>query len=139
MPNSFDQNVRGALEQRLATVTGIPTIVHEGEQFSPQPGAAHTVAVIVPTSERPASMGDDHYVLHEGLFMVSLVYPNRRGTAAISAMANLVKEKFKASDLATLNDITVRFRYAERRPTVQEPDWIRVPIAIGWFVYANEY
>lgn len=139
MTNTLDQNIRYALESRLATVSGLPAIAYEGVRYTPAPGTAFIEPTIVPTAERPATMGDDHLVLHEGLFMVLLVYPNGKGAGAIEAMANAVKAKFKASDVSTVNGVTVRFRYAERRPSIHEPDWVRVPISIGFYLYDTDY
>jgi hypothetical protein len=139
MTNTISQNIRGALEQRLKTVAGLPTIAYEGNEFVPVPGTPFVEAVVVFTSERPASMGDAHMVLHEGLFMVSMVYPNGKGSGDAEAMADAVKTVFKASQSATLNDAIVRFRYAERRPSIHDPSWIRYPVAISWFIYDQRY
>lgn len=139
MVNSFDQNVRSALETRLATVAGLPAIAYEGVRYTPVPGTPFVEPTIVPISERPVTMGDGHLVLHEGIFMVVLVYPNGKGSGAIEAMANAVKSKFKASDTENVNSVIVRFRYAERLPSVHQSDWIRVPVAIGFYLHDTDY
>src|SRR5258706_11221569 len=103
--NTLDQNVRYALESRLATVAGLPAIAYEGVRYTPVPGTPFVEPVIVPLSERPVTMGDGHLVLHEGIFMVMLVYPNGKGSGAADAMANAVKSKFKASDTENMNGV----------------------------------
>src|SRR5438132_13908963 len=125
MPNSFDQNIRAALEKRLIAVTGLPIMAPEGVKFRPTIGVPFVEPTILVISERPASIGDAYYVLHEGEFIIVLAFPNGQGMGAIEAMANLVKEEFRVNATSTANGITVRFRYAEKRVAIHEPEWIR--------------
>jgi len=137
---SLDQNIRGALQNTLGAVTGIPEIAYEGITYKPKAGTAFVAATIVSGPERPATMGDGHLVLHEGSFEIVLVYPSTKGTATIEAMANLVKSAFKASGSATVGSDTVRFRHAERRgPITPDADWLRLAISVPFYLYSQDY
>lgn len=138
---SLDQDIRGALENRLLGVSGLPTnIAHQGELFRPPAfDIPWVVTSLVPVRERPSTLGDAHLVLHEGLFMVVLVFPAGDGTGAIDVLSNAVKARFRANDSAVQNSVIVRFRYAEKKSYMQDADWIRLPIEIGWYLFDTGY
>lgn len=133
------QNIRGALQTRLASVTGIPTIAYEDRRYTPVPGTPFIEAILIPISGRPQTMGDDPLLLHEGTFQIACVYPAGKGTGKAEAMADTIKGFFKVKDVLTLNGDSVRIRYSERVRALEEADWLRVPVSIGWYLYSPEY
>lgn len=142
---SVYQNIRGALQSALAAISGLPTIVYESQDYSPNPGTPFITAALVPGSGRPASMGPSHAVLHEGSFEINVVWPRKRdgvasGTGPAEAIADSIKAAFHVSNVFTLNDVTVRTRYAERIGAAMiEPDWLRLPIRVSWYSYDFSY
>lgn len=133
------QDIRGMLQSRLASVPGVPAIAYEGIPYTPVPGTPFCEPTFLPANGRPATMGDGHLVRHEGSFEVVLAYPTGSGTGTGEAMADTIKSYFKASDVLTLNGNNLRFRYAERRPVIEQTDWYRVPVSIGWYTFSTEY
>lgn len=136
---SISGEIRGALELRLATVAGHPVIYNEGVKNRPVPGKPFLEAVIVPTSERAVTIGDNPVILHEGLFMVSVVYPEGNGVGDAEAMADAIKQVFRAQDALSLGNTVVRLRFAERRPTIHSAEWLRIPVAISFFTHDQRY
>lgn len=131
-------DIQGALENALLDINGIPDLAPEGVSYTPVVGTPYMTAVIVPVSGKPDTMGDENFKLHEGLFMITLSYPNGRGLGEVVAMADNIKNAFQVNDTFTQNSTIVRVRYAERRPHLLEPDWIRLPIEIFWYIFSTE-
>ena len=136
---SLYQNIRGALQNRLAGVAGIPDIAYEGSVYTPLPKTPYVDCKFMPGSGRPATMGDGHLVKHQGTFEINAVYPSGVGTGAAEAMADTIKAAFTASTILTLNSVTVRLSYAERGPVMPDATWIRLPISVGWYLYSTDY
>lgn len=139
MTASLYQNIRGALQTHLANVSGVPTIAYEGVKFTPTVGTPYLGTSLVPTSARPGPIGVNSILRHQGLFLVDAVYPNGSGTATAEAMADTIKAAFTTQTTLSLNGVDVRISYSERGQIQQEADWLRVPIAIGWYVYSQTY
>jgi hypothetical protein len=130
---SLYQDIRGALTTRANTTTGLPASkAYEGLAFDPVIGTAYVAYSLIPTLERPASVGLDGLTLRQGLFQVSLFYPSGSGTGTAESKADDVKSKFVPGTYLTQNTTTVRIRYAERGQCQIEPDWIMVPVTVGW-------
>lgn len=138
MTNTLYQDIQGALETILQGIPGIPEIAFDGVAFTPTVGVPYVVPVLVPVVGRPATMGDDNFKLHEGLFQISVVWPSGQGMGAAAAMADLIKSHFKVETVASHNGTKVRFYYAERQPHFTDTDWVRIPIQISWFIFSSD-
>lgn len=137
---SLYQDIRGALQNRLLTVSGLPSsVAYEGVPFKPVQGTPFVEPVFQPINGRPATCGPDHFVLHEGLFNVAVVYPAGQGTGAAEAMADLIKEAFRAGTVLTLNANQIRTHWAERKAVLHDAGWVRVPVSISWYLYSTSY
>jgi hypothetical protein len=128
-----DQEIRGALQARLLTVSGLPAVAPEGVSFEPTIGTPYVAPVLVHGSERPFDLGGAG-VISAGTLEVSLVYPSGFGTAAAEAMATSIKAAFPTGLVLEQGATKVLIRWAERRSVFQDSDFIRLPVSIGWRV-----
>ena len=130
------QEIRGALTTQANTASGIPAVkAYEGVPITPNVGTAYVAYTLIPTQERPASMGLDGLTLRQGLFQIGLFYPSGSGTGAAEAVADAVKSKFVPGTFLTQGTTTVRLRYCERGPVQTTPDWIQAPVTVGWDIH----
>jgi hypothetical protein len=136
MTASLWQNIRGALTTRANATSGIPAATaYEGLKYTPTVGTSYKAYALMPTQERPSTLGQYGDTLRHGLFQISLFYPAGSGTGAAEAMADAVKSQFVPGTDLTQNSVTVRISYAERGPIQQDPDWIMVPVTVGFFLH----
>ena len=136
---SLFQDIRGALQNNLVGVTNIPTIAWEGMPFSPVVGTPFVEPVLFPLASIPKTMGADHLILHEGLFLVTLVYPATGGTGAVEAMADAVKTAYNVSTPLALNSRAVRVRSSQRGGVEMDSDWMRLLVSVSWYTYDTDY
>lgn len=130
---SLFQEIYGALLARARTADGIPTEEsQEGSKYSPVTGTPFVGFTLTPTGSRPATIGRGGLTLHEGLFIVSLFYPNGTGVGAAAAIADAVRAKFVPGDDLTQGASIVRIRYSERAQAVIDNNWLQIPVNIGW-------
>lgn len=132
---SLFQDIRGALTVQALTATGIPADpnrAYEGKPFTSTVGTPYIAFTLIPASERPASMGPDGFTLRSGLFQVGVFYPDGFGTGAAESLADAVKDKFVPGTVVTQGTTKVRIKYAERKQAVTMPDFVQIPVTIGW-------
>jgi hypothetical protein len=131
---TISASIRAALEVALAAVPGIPAArAYQGVLFTPVLGTPWVRASIVWTTQRQAALGTDLY-LHEGLFLVNVFSPQGKGAKAVEAIADAICADFVPT--APLGN-GVRVRYAQKAALIEEPDWLSIPITIGFYTYAT--
>ena len=134
-------DIRGALQNRLKSVTGISSseISRQGHPFVPTTGSRFFTCAVIPGSGRPATLGSAHLIWHIGTFEVNVVYPSGSGTGQAESVADTIKSYFTADTVLTQGTTKVRIRYSERRPVIEDSVWVRVPVRIGWYLYSQNY
>lgn len=134
---SLYQDIRGALTARALTASGLPAArAYEGVPSDPTVGTPYVSFTLLPTQERPATLGQAGDTLRQGMFQVSLFYPAGSGTGTAEAMADTVKGVFVPGTDLTQGSTTVRIRYAERGQVQMQPDFLMVPVTIGWWLHS---
>ena len=139
MASVYD-DIRAALEVRLAAVSGIPAIAYENVAFSPTTGTSFVKAKFIPTSRRPAVRGTNPQQRYEGVFTVFCYTPGGNGPATADDLADKVIEAFDATtDISFTNaaseTIIVSVDYAERDNGFIDNPWYYVAVNIGWYLY----
>lgn len=130
---SLEQDIRGALTARALTASGLPAMhAYEGVPFSPVLQTPYVAFALIPTQERPSSLGPGGLTLKQGLFQISLFYPAGSGTGAAESAADAVKAAFTPGLSLTQNSNFVRIKYRERAPAKISADWIMVAVTVAW-------
>jgi len=126
------QDIRGALTTRANAASGMPAVhAYEGVPITPNVGIAYAVYSLLPEQERPVTFGGTVTLL-QGEFHITLWFPSDSGTGQAEQAADSVKDQFVPGDVVTQGQTSVRIEYAERRPAQITPDWITVPVSVGW-------
>ena len=134
------QNIRAALEQQVANVSGIPSTGNrawENVKFIPTTGTAWVRMALVPVTSRPAVLGPAPQIRHDGSFLVTLHLPEGTGAAGADALADAVRAAFTVDTGLTSGGTTVRFQYAERSVAVLDAPWYIVTVSISWYTYSS--
>jgi hypothetical protein len=136
---SIYEEIRGALELKLSTVAGIPSIAYENVSFTPTTGQAFVQPRFIPVSRRPAARGLNPPIRYDGVLRVFCYAPEGEGPSAADLLANKVIEAFEATtDIAFTKGgktIHVSIDYAERDNGFVETPWYYVAVNIGWYIY----
>ena len=134
------QDIRAALEQQIATISGIPSSANrafENAKFIPTTGTAWVKMALVPVNSRPAVMGPAPQIRHDGSFFVTLHMPEGTGPAGADALADAVRAAFTVDTGLTSGGTTVRFRYSERGVAVLDAPWYIVTVSISWYTFTS--
>lgn len=143
---SVYDDIRSALETRLATTVGIPAIAYENTLYKPTTGTAFIQPRMVFSSRVPAtrglnqSTGKPHQQRYRGVFQILLHYPEGVGPGASQDMVNTIIDRFEAAtDISFTNSdpktIYVTVDYAEQMGAYNKSPWYVTPVNINWYCY----
>ena len=133
---SIYDDIRQALETRLAAVSGIPDIAWENLTFEPTTGQPYVTARFIPTRRVPAVRGLNPQMYYQGLLRVECCSPEGLGPKGADDLANLVIDNFEATTDISSGSIIVSVDYAEREQGSSNGAHFMVPVNIGWYIYA---
>jgi hypothetical protein len=133
--------ISSILAQRLAAFTPVMPIAWENTTFKPTVGVPWLKPTLMIGSARPATLGRNRYVLHQGIFQIDVVFP--AASEAVQGAGNLNR---RADELTAwfppgLNlfsgAVRVTVEYAETARATEQPDWFSVPLSVGWFAHTQ--
>jgi len=138
---SIYQDIRAALETRLAATNNLPTqIAYENVSFEPTTGTSWMRPMFLPTSRFPDVRGLNPQQRYQGLFRVQVYCPEGNGPSTCEGFANTLIEAFEATtkfDYTGSRTITVNIDYAQRQQGFLDTPWYYVPVVIAWYCYHN--
>lgn len=128
------QDVRAALETRLAGTPGLPAArAWESVHFDPPTaGTPYVRATFQPTSSRAVTVGSTPLYTHSGVFLIDLLYPSGVGPQTAEGMADAIRLRFPVTVTLAQNGSQVRIRYAERGPGLPVDGRFLVPVTVAW-------
>jgi len=137
---SIQNDIRAALESRLAATSDLPEIAYENVAFEPTTGTSFLKVQYIPTATTPAVRGLNPQLRYQGVFSVTVFTPEGRGPATADGYVDKVIDAFAVTtDISFTNNdaetITVSIDYAERQQGIIDSPWYFVPINLGWYTY----
>lgn len=137
--------VRKALEKALKSIQGLPPIAFENVPFDPQnfdgKGKkldSYVRSKIIPTGQRPATVGLKGVVVHRGIMLVDCFVRTGTGSdgpASSDQIAAKVQGLFKAGHEIYEGTNKISIRFSERREERPDPPWSFVPVTIEFYSY----
>lgn len=160
MASVYD-DIRSALELKLNSIAGLPSIAWENLSFSPTTGQAYVKPRLIPTRREPAVRGLNPQMYYQGVFRIECYVPEGNGPGTGDTLANTIINALEATTsiyydnvndaLLTedeafivlesggrtlLDNVTyVSIRYAERELGEVDGAFYMIPVNIGWFLY----
>ena len=137
---SIYKDIRAALESKLASVSGLPSISYENVQFDRQTGTSYIETQFPPTARRPAVRGTNPQQRYDGVFRLICYAPEGNGPAAAEDLADKVLDAFDAAtDVSYTNGDGASFKvsidYAERESGGLDTPFYYVPVTIGFYIF----
>lgn len=132
---SIYDDIRAALETKLNSVSGVPSISWENLQFSPTTGQPYVKPRLLPTRREPAVRGLNPQMYYQGVFRVECYVPEGNGPAAGDDLADKIIDAFEAATDVSYGGTIVSIRYAERESADIDGPFYMIPVNIGWYCY----
>ena len=128
-------DIRAALEVKLSTVAGVPSIGWENAQFSPTTGQPYVKPRLMPTRREPAVRGTNPQMYYQGIFRIECYVPEGAGPSAGDDLADKIINAFEATTDVSQGSTIVSIRYAEREMAEIDGPFYMIPVNIGWYIY----
>ncbi len=124
--------IRIALESRLNSIAGAPSIAWENVQFTPTPGTAYQACYILRAEPDNATIGDSFF-RERGIFHINLFYPVGNGANAAELMASSIRSAFSRGTTLTSGTTKVNITNTPEvgQGSVDGDRWM-VPVKIRW-------
>ena len=100
-------SIRAALESKLATITPAISTAYENVTFTPVTGTAYQACYTMPAEPYNGTLGDGFY-REQGIFQVSLFYPQGVGPNTAETRAGLIRAAFKRGTVLTSGSVKVQ-------------------------------
>lgn len=132
---SVMNDIRQALDARLAATTGIPTVFFENVGNDQVPGTPHVRVQFISTSRRPANRGPNPQHRIQGLYVLTVCVPPDAGSGLALDYVDALLDRFNGSTNVAGVAITVSIEYSEAGSAFVDEPFYCVPIEIAWYAY----
>lgn len=125
-------SVRAALETKLNSITPSIATSYENVAFTPVAGTAYQSCYVMPATPDNSTLGSGFY-REQGIFQVSLFYPQQAGAGIAEARAELIRTAFKRGTVLTSGSVKVQINDTPSigQGRVDGDRWM-VPVKIRW-------
>lgn len=134
MASVYDE-IRSALEVKLNSISGMPSIAWENVSFSPTTSQSYVKPRFFPTRREPAVRGLNPQMYYQGIFTIDCYVPEGTGPSAADTLADTIIDAFEATTDVSAGTTTVSIRYAERGQGELDGPYFMVPVTISWYLY----
>lgn len=133
MANIF-YNIQKALDQRLNTVSGLPTVAWPNIKFRPVRGTAHVRPTLLPaTSTKETYAGTDR---NPGIYQVDIYRPLDEGPKAALELADDIREHFD-DQILTESGQKVYIENISILPPTRQESWYVLSVEINYLSIAE--
>ena len=129
--------IRKILEQRLDLLPALST-ARMNVNFIPTTGIAHQRLALITAEPDNPTLGGGNYYREQGIFQVTLCYPQNTAIDAINARAELTRAQFNRGLGLTDSGITVMIaKTAKYGAPFHNAGWFCIPVIIEWYSHIN--
>jgi len=124
-----------AFDARLSTMTNLPPVASENEQYTPTQGTLYLRPTLLPGETVQASLGSAGHDVTNGIYQVDIFAEAGQGKAEAIAMADNVANHMKRGTILTYNSRDVIIKSAQRRAGIESDGWYQLPVEIVFITY----
>jgi len=134
---SVHTNLQIALETKLDTITGSPSIAWPNTEFTPTHGTLYLEPILLPVTSSMETLND--YQRYAGIYQINVSVPVEKGTATLNLWLDRINDLFLGEKRLTAGGDTVFIQAIERGPTQRDNDddveYYRSNVDINFIVY----
>ena len=128
-------DIGAAFEVRLAAMVGAIATAYENDTYEPTEGTPYQRVFLIPTDTVNPTFGDNQ-AREEGIFHVTLCYPEKKGSGAALTQAELVRGQFTRGLTLTSGTVSARVKNTPYiAPARYEDGLYLLDISIPYFAY----
>ncbi len=114
---SLINNIQNALNTRLATVSGLPTVYYPNVESTPTQGTSWVRPTLLPANSDTFTLNGQNQ--HQGIYQVDVFTQIKKGTAPLWLIADAIRDNFNTNKKITsgsdvINIQAISFSTAQR-------------------------
>jgi hypothetical protein len=130
-------NIQIALDTKLNTISGSPSIAWPNTEFTPTHGTLYLEPIILPIVSSLETLND--YQRYSGIYQINVSVPLEKGTATVNLWTDRIVDLFIGDRRLVSGADTVLIQNTDRGPTQRDTDngveYYRTNVDINFIVY----
>lgn len=127
-----DSSVRAGLRVKLETMASLPPVAWDGYEYNPIIGTTYFRERVVTQDRRPTSLGAFCRIAIEGVWMVDIYTPARKGLALSDDWSHKLMTLFPPGLTLSRDGLLIRISRSHADGAVIDGDWVLRPCMIDW-------
>jgi hypothetical protein len=132
---TITNTVRGALDNHLTGMAGVPSIAYQNVKFEPTTGVSYVKATLIPVRRRIVTLGFNQLQRYQGLYRILACTPESEGAGAGYTLADALLARFEAASEISFGGKIITINFAEVGTSFQDSPFYCTPVDIGWYIY----
>jgi len=126
-------NIQNALNAKLASLSGLPTIFYQNTQNTPAQGVSYLRPTLLPARSTLLTLNDED--MHQGLYQIDIYTQLKKGTAPILLLADIIRDGFRRQSLVSSGTI-VHIQNISISPVQQIESWCHCYVEVNYLCVA---
>lgn len=135
MSTTVFDDLSAALDQRLNTMSGLPSTAWENAAFTPVNGTLYIRPTILPNTTSQAALGTSGIDEHLGIYQITIFAPAGKGKKEATEMADTLANRFKRGTDLVYNSLEVRLGNVSRSAGRIDGDRYLVTVSIEYMAH----
>lgn len=132
---SILNTIRGALENHLLNMVGVPTVYFQNINNEPTPNSTFIKSTFVVTDIQSAARGLNPPIRYDGFLSLLVCTPEGDGLGAALELAQLLQDRFTPTTDISFGGIIVSIDKARLAPDYFSAPFNCLPLTINWYIY----
>lgn len=132
---SIVNTIRGALENHLLTMPGVPAVYPSNIVYDPDPSLTFIKSTLVTTNIEPSTRGLGPWLKYSGFFSLLICTPEGNGSGASLVLAESLLDRFAATTDISYGGIIVSIDNARMAPDYFSAPFNCLPLTFNWYIY----
>lgn len=132
------KDIQAALDTRLNSLSGSPSIAWENMPFTPTQGTLYLRPTFLPADSIPATLSASGTDEHMGIYQIDIFVEAGKGKGEAITQADAIADHFKPVTELTYNSKTVRCIKVARASAQTVDGWYQIPIEISYLAFTTK-
>lgn len=126
-------NIHAALNARLATLAGSPTIIWPNTKQQPVIGTSYLQPHVMPATTTLSTLSNTQ--LHKGIYQIDVYVPLQTGLATLTGLTDSLLTLFKGQSLTAGSDV-IHIQAVGQGATTRQDSWYKSYVEIYYICYS---
>lgn len=108
---------------------------YENRTYCPVSNNPYGRAYVLPVQPFQTALGNDGCDRHDGVFQISLFYPENDGDVPILTKADAIASVYKSGVVLSYNSIDVTIESIGRTEARNDNGWFQLDLTINWYSF----